>query len=93
MSIRFRNGRINKTVTGKKNGVIAGGWYTTKKLNTHVCRQWRGIMSSEYTIKENGTMVVRDGKRISFYNDVWCVTKPLSRRFPSLHAFIFFAPG
>ena len=46
---------------------------------------WKAISKEASQLKQNCELVLRDGKRIRFWEDIWCGGLPLSEAFPALY--------
>ena len=73
-----------KVCISTKYGIEVGGWYTLSPRGSYGLGLWKAISKETSQLKQNCELVLRDGKRIRFWEDTWCGGLPLSESFPAL---------
>ena len=85
-SWRFANNRnaLWRKVICCKFGESVGGWHTRDLRGGNGTSLWKEIRKEWLGFFQNAVFALGDGRRINFWNDVWCGEKALSNSFPFL---------
>ena len=67
-----------------KFGESVGGWHTHDLRGGYGTSLWKEIRKEWLGFLQNAVFALGDGRRINFWNDVWCGEEALSNSFPSL---------
>ena len=67
-----------------KFGESTGGWHTRGIRGGYETSLWKEIRKDWFVFFQNTAFVLRDGRRINFWSDVWCGGEALGNRFPTL---------
>ena len=62
-----------------------GGWFTKNPRGSYGLGLWKEISKELSLLKHDYCFCLGDGRRIRFWEDVWCGKNPLSVTFPSLY--------
>ena len=81
-----RNALWRKTICCKF-GESIGGWHTRDLRGGYGTSLWKEIRKEWLGFFQNAVFALGDGRRINFWNDVWCGVEALSNSFPSLFIF------
>ena len=65
-------------------GEAIGGWHTTDLRGGYGTSLWKEIRKEWPIFYQNAIFALGDGRRINFWNDVWCGGEALRNRFPTL---------
>ena len=84
-SWRFTNVRnaLWRKVICCKFGEFVGGWHTRDLRGGYGTSLWKEIRKEWLGFIQNVVFPLGDGRRINFWNDVWCGEETLSSSFPS----------
>ena len=67
-------------------GVDEGGWFTRDGRGAHGVGLWKDIRKELALLKDNSSYVVGNGRRVRFWEDIWCGSEPLCRTYPTLYS-------
>ncbi|RVW25474.1 putative ribonuclease H protein [Vitis vinifera] len=89
---RFANEReaLWRQVISRKFGEEEGGWYTREVREGFGVGLWKEIRKEGALLQNKVVFSVGNGRRVKFWNDIWCGNFSLSNLFPSLYAFASF---
>ena len=74
-----------KVCISTKYSIESWGWYTLSPRGSYGLGLWKAIYKETGQWKQNYEMVLGNGKRIKFWEDVWCGGLPLSEAFLALY--------
>jgi len=69
-----------------KYGSTWGGWCSLDPLGSHGVGLWKNIRKGWSLFSSHTRLVLGDGFRIKFWDNVWCGEMPLKEAFLSLYA-------
>ena len=86
MSWRFANERyaLWRKVISYKYRETLGGWHTCDIRDGFCLGLWKEIRKEWPFFLQNATFSLGEGRRISFWKDVWCGEEALCSSFPSM---------
>ena len=73
-----------KLIISSKYEVERGGWSTCGAREGHGVGLWKEISKEGLLLLNNVSFSVGDGRRVRFWQDIWCGSTPLCEAFPSL---------
>ena len=74
-----------KNVISLKYGTKEGGWFSKIPRGNAGLGLWKGINAKAAKLKQDCAFYLGEGKRIRFWEDVWCGEVTLCASFPTLY--------
>ena len=71
-----------------KYGSEEGGWFTRIPRESVGIGLWKGICKEAAKLKQDCVFELGEGKRIRFWEDVWCGESPLCAILPTLYSIV-----
>ena len=62
-----------------------GGWFTKEGRGAYGVGLWKDIKKEVVVLKQFSSFTAGDGRRIHFWEDIWCKSKTLCVTFPNIY--------
>ena len=73
-----------RSIISLKYGMEEGGWFSNSPRGSFGVGLWKDIEKEVIQIRQNCSFEVENGRKVRFWEDVWCGEAPLCSYFPSL---------
>ena len=74
-----------RNIISLKYGMEDGGWFSNTPRGSYEVGLWKDIGKEVIQIRQNCSFEVGNGRKVRFWEDVWCGEAPLCSSFPSLY--------
>ena len=74
-----------RNIMSLKYGMEDGGWFSNTPRGNYGAGLWKDICKEVIQIRQNCLIEVGNGRKVRFWEDVWCGEAPLCSSFPSLY--------
>ena len=75
-----------KNLIKLKYGLEEGGWFSAEPKGSFGVSLWKDIRREALQLKKDYKLILSEGDRIRFWEDIWCGENPLCTSFPTLYA-------
>ena len=74
-----------RSIISLRYGMEEGGWFSNSPRGSFGVGLWKDIDKEVIQIRHNCSFEVGNGRKVRFWEDVWCSEAPLCSSFPSLY--------
>ena len=69
-------------------GLEEGGWFSEEPKGSFGVRLWKDNRREALQLKKDCKLILGEGDRIRFWEDIWCGENPLCTSFPTLYVVV-----